>query len=207
MKNIVIAGSGGCAREIKWLIDRINGNGGKWNFCGYIDKEVGKDNVAGDDSFLLNVCEKLSVAIAIGNQTMRKHLYEQYKNNSFLDFPNLIDPSVDIGENVKLGKGNLICANNIITVDIVIGDFNIINLGCTITHDVRIGSFNTINPGVNVSGNVEISDLTDIGTGTKIIQGRKIGSMSVTGAGAVIVKDILCSVMAAGVPAVVKKRL
>lgn len=207
MKNIVIVGNGGCAREIKWLIDRINVNGGAWNFCGYIDKEADKDNVIGDDSFLFNRCEKLSVAIAIGTPALRKQLYEQYKNNSFLDFPNLIDPSVDIGESVKLGKGNIICANNIFTVDIVIGDFNIINLGCTITHDVRIGSFNTMNPGVNVSGNVEISDLTNIGTGTKIIQGRKIGSMSVTGAGAVVVNDIPCSIMVVGVPAVVKKTL
>lgn len=42
MKDIVIVGMGGFAKEAKWIIDRINNTDGKWNFCGYIDKETKK---------------------------------------------------------------------------------------------------------------------------------------------------------------------
>lgn len=205
MKNIVIVGNGGFARETKWIIDRKVYHNEQWNFCGYIDKETSKENVIGDDEYLLNVCEELYVVVAIGNPKLRMQLYKKYRNNKYIHFPNLIDPSVDISDNVKLGEGNIICANNIFTVDISIGKFNIINLGCTVGHDVTIGDFNIINPGVNISGNVEIGNLVDIGTGTKIIQGKKIENGAVIGAGAVVIKDIPCNTMAVGVPAMIKK--
>lgn len=205
MKNIVIVGNGGFARETKWIIDRIKRVSEQWNFCGYIDKEITRENVLGDDEYLLNICEELSVVIAIGDPKIRIQLYKKYKGNKYIRFPNLIDPSVDITDNVELGEGNIICANNVFTVDIRIGSFNIINLGCTIGHDAEIGSFNTINPGTNISGNVQIGDLVEIGTGTKIIQGRKIENGAVIGAGAVVIKDIPRDALAVGVPSVIKK--
>ena len=201
MKNIVIVGSGGFARETKWIIDRIKRSSGQWNFSGYIDKETNKENVIGDDSCIFNMRKELSVVIAIGNPKLRMQLYNKYRDNIYIRFPNLIDPSVDIADSVELGEGNIICANNVLTVDISIGNFNIINLGCTIGHDVRIGDFNTINPGTNVSGNVKIGNLVDIGTGTKIIQGKEIDSESVIGAGAVVIKDVVSRATVVGVPA------
>ena len=54
----------------------------------------------------------------------------------YLEFPNIIDPSVQMSERITMGKGNIICAGNILTVDIALGDFNIINLDCTVGHDV-----------------------------------------------------------------------
>ncbi len=205
MKNIVIVGSGGFAKETKWLIDRIKQDSGQWNFCGYIDKETAKENVLGDDAYLLNACEKLYVAIAIGNPRTRMQLYQKYRSNKYIWFPNLIDPSVDSLDGVEMGEGNIICANSVFTVDIRMGNFNIINLGCTVGHDTQIGDFNTINPGTNISGNVRIGNMADIGTGTKIIQGRAIEDGAVTGAGAVVIKDIPCCALAVGVPSVVKK--
>lgn len=206
MKNIVVVGNGGFAGETKWLINRIANHDGQWNFCGYIDKEANIEGVVGDDRYLLEIQEELNVAIAIGNPQIRRRLYEKYKENKYLRFPNLLDPSVIVFDHLELGEGNIICANSVFTADIVMGSFNIINLGCTVGHDVKIGDFNTINPGTNVSGNVRIDNLTDIGTGTKIIQGKRIGSNTVIAAGAVIIRDIPCDTMAAGVPAVVKKK-
>jgi len=37
MEDIVIRGSGGLAREIAFLIERINQEKPKWNLLGYID--------------------------------------------------------------------------------------------------------------------------------------------------------------------------
>ena len=201
MKNIVIVGNGGFARETKWIIDRVKRVNGQWNFCGYIDKETAKENVLGADEYLLNIHEELSVVIAIGDPKLRMQLYKKYKNNAYLRFPNLIDPSADMSDSVELGEGNIVCANNIFTVDISIGNFNIINLGCTVGHDVKIGNFNTLNPCTNVSGNVTIGDLVDIGTGTKIIQGKNINNEAVVGAGAVVIRNVPFQTTVAGIPA------
>lgn len=206
MRNIVIVGSGGFARETKWIVDRLRHNEDCHHFCGYIDKDTDGENVVGDDSYLLNIGKETDVVIAIGNPVIRKKLYEKYRENKNIRFPNLIDPSVEISTSVKLGHGNIICANTVLTVDIDIGCFNIINLGCTVGHDVNIGDFITINPGASISGNVRIDNLTEIGTGAKIIQGKKIGKSAVVAAGAVITRDVPSNTMVAGVPGVVKKQ-
>ena len=88
------------------------------------------------------------------------------------------------------GKGNIICAGNILTVDIQIGDFNIINLDCTIGHDAILISYVTVYPGVHISGMVTIGAESEIGTGTQIIQGTRITDQVIIGAGSTIIRDI-----------------
>jgi len=200
IRDIAIIGLGGFGRETEWLISRINVKEKKWNFIGFIDNE-NDDRVIGDDDFLIHYPNDLCVAIAIGNGDLRSKVSKKYKENKQLSFPTLIDPSVVISDKVSIGKGNIICAGTIITVDIHIGCFNIINLDCTIGHDVWMEDYITINPSVNVSGNAYISSLVNIGTGTQIVQGKRIGEGTVIGAGAVVNRDIPAYCTAVGVPA------
>lgn len=204
MDKIVIVGSSGFAEEIKWLITRINMDNEKWNFLGYIDID-NKEGVIGDDELLAEYNEKLAVVIAVADCTLRRKLYEKYKQNSNLYFPNLVDPSVQFSRDLILGEGNIICANSILTVKVKMGNFNIVNLNCTIGHEVNILDYVTLNPAVNVSGNATLQDGAFVGTGTQILQGKKVGENSVIGAGAVVTSDIpeLCT--AVGIPAKVIK--
>lgn len=206
MKNIVIVGNGGFAKEVEFLISRINKDEPTWDFLGYIDNNTTGSHIVGDDQYLLNVKEELNVVIAIGNSHVRSRLYSLYRENEYLKFPNVIDPSVIISSKVEMGQGNIICAGTIITVDVTIGHFNIINLDCTIGHDVIIESYVTINPSVNVSGNVHVREETNIGTGSQIIQGKTVGARVVLGAGAVVTSDIEDDCVAVGVPAKIIKR-
>lgn len=205
MLDLVIVGSSGFAREIEWLISRCNEIEKKYNFIGFIDSEKGY-RIIGDDKWLLDRKSPLAVVIAIGNGEIRKKLFEIYKSNNYLEFPSVIDPSVVMSKDTKLGIGNIICASTIITIDVLIGNFNIINLDCTIGHEVHIHDFVTINPSVNISGNTEIESCVNIGTGTQVIQGKKVGIGSIIGAGAVVCSDIEGNCTAVGVPAKVIKR-
>lgn len=207
MKKIVIFGAGGFGREIQWLIERINKENPTWEILGYIDDgvEIGTSidgyQVLGNSEYLVQYQERLSVACAVGNARVRKSIIEKISVNANLDFPNLIDPSVLMSQRIEMGRGNLICAVNMLTVDIHIGDFNIINLNCTIGHDVKMASYITIYPGANISGCVIIDDLSEIGTGTQIIQGKTISSKVIVGAGSVVVRDIEESGTYVGAPA------
>lgn len=206
MKDIVIIGAGGFGREVEWLIERINKINKEWNILGFVDDNIEKNMSVGNSKViynindLININRELNVVIAIGNAKIRKLLFDKLKNNININFPNLIDPSV-IVENINIGKGNIICAGTIITVNVKIKDFTIINLDCTIGHDDIINEFVTIYPSVNVSGNVEIGEGTEVGTGTQIIQGKTICNNCVIGAGAVVVKNIEEEGTYVGVPA------
>lgn len=205
MKNLVIVGDGGFAREVEWLVARINQVNSTWNLLGFIDKDENKPKVIGNDDYIVNNKNELYVSIAIGDPKIRRKLYNIYKSNSRIKFANLIDPSVLLSEQIKLGEGNIICAGTILTVDISIGCCNLINLDCTVGHDVVIQDFVTVNPSVNISGNVVLASGSFIGTGTQIIQGVAIGNDTVVGAGAVVNHDLPSDCTAVGVPARVIK--
>lgn len=205
MKKLVIIGNGGFAREVEWLVERINAQSLTWDFLGFIDSDTSSNKVIGDDKFVTAYPDELYVSIAIGTSDIREKLFEVYKNNFNIRFANLIDPSVIISDRVSLGNGNIICAGSVITVDIEIGNCNIINLDCTVGHDAVIEDFVTINPSVNVSGNVRLASGTNIGTGTQIIQGISVGKNSIVGAGAVVNRDLPANCTAVGIPAKVIK--
>ena len=201
MKDIVIVGSSGFAKEILWIIERQNSINEEWNFLGYVDNQNDNDRIIGNDDFLLNYNKELYVVIAIANTKIRRGLSALYKRNSKLKFPNIIDPSVLMSNSIKLNEGNIICAGNILTVGVKLGNFNIINLNCTIGHEATIDSFVTLNPNVNVSGNVHLADGVNIGTGAQIIQGKQINKDATIGAGAVVINDIEEKCTAVGIPA------
>ena len=122
-----------------------------------------------------------------------------------IDFPNLVDPSVLMSERITFGEGNIICAGNILTVNIQVGNFNIINFDCTIGHDVVMKDFVTLYPSVNVSGATTLESCTELGTGAHIIQGLTIGEESIVGAGSVVIRDIPERCTAVGNPCKVIK--
>lgn len=205
MRKLVIVGNGGFAKEVAWIVERINEITPTWDFLGFIDKKKNDDKVIGDDSFVINSQDELYVSIAIGDSNLRKKIYESYKKNPTIKYANIIDPSVQMSNSVVMGEGNIICAGAIVTVDIIMGNQNIINLDCTVGHDVEIKNYVTINPSVNVSGNVLLNEGVNIGTGTNTIQGIEIGRNTIVGAGAVVNRDLPDNCTAVGIPAKVIK--
>lgn len=206
MKDIVILGSGGFAKEVAFLLEDLNKHEKQYNIIGYVDKEpdseTGKYKVIGDDELLININRDISVAIGIGNPPVIKKLITNLSNNRNITFPNLIHPSVIADwERIELGQGNIICAGNIFTTDIKIGSFNIFNLSCTLGHDAVIGNFNVVNPTANLSGGINIGNQNLIGTGVQILQYVRIGDEAIIGAGAVASKDLSDPGVYVGIPA------
>lgn len=197
----MIVGDGGLARECEWLVHRVNEKESIWNFEGFIDYDTSRSDVIRNDDFLLRYKAEKYVAIAIGDSSIRKRIYNACENNSNIKFANLIDPSVIYSDEVRLGQGNIICSGSILIVNIAIGNFNIINLDCTLGHDAVIDDFVTDNPSVNISRSVHINSGCNIGAGTQIIQDLEIGKNSVIGAGTVVVNDLPGDITAVGVPA------
>lgn len=200
IKDTVIVGYSGFGKEIFWLLERANQGNELYNFLGYIDK-MSNENIVGDDRWICGYSKPLQVVIAIGNPSIRKKLVSQYKRNPNLIFPNIVDPSVKYGSSFQMGEGNIICANNILTVDVKMGNFNILNLNNTIGHGCVIQDFVTINPGCNISGDVKIERDCLVGTGVTILQGNTIGAEAIVGAGAVVINHVAAGTTNVGVPA------
>ena len=145
MKKIAIIGAGGFGREVKMLIDQINENKVVYEFMGYYDDNISKGSnvngfkVLGAVDELTIIDYTLEVIISIADPRIKKKIYKTLKFNSLLNFPSLIHPNVLIGKDeVIIGYGCIICASNIITVNIVIGNF-VANRGPLFYVQERIG--------------------------------------------------------------------
>lgn len=204
--DIAIIGSGGLAREVRWLIEDCNRNQNRWNILGWISKEepgtvIAGLPVLGDDDWLVKHKEPIDVAVSVGNGKLRRKIVAYLRQNSNISFPTIISPSAEMSDSVTLGEGAIITAKSILTVDIEIGDFFFCNLACTVGHDCRFDDYVTLNPGSNISGNVTLGECVTIGTGASIIQGLSVGKNTFIGAGAAVVCDIEADCTAVGIPA------
>lgn len=206
MKKIAIIGAGGFGREVKMLIDQINEITPSYEITGFYDDKEHAEIIngvpyLGQVENVNTINDTLCLAIAIGDPITKKKVIGKITNQN-IEYPNLIHPSVIIGkDNVSFGKGNIICAGVIITVDIQIEDFVILNLSCTLGHDTKIKSFSSFMPTVNISGEVVINESVYVGTGAKIINLLEIGENTVVGAGAVVAKSLPANCTAVGIPA------
>lgn len=207
MNKIAIFGSNGFGFEVKMLIDQINEPENKYKFIGFFDDAKKKGSILHGQKILggineLNAFEeKIDLVFAIGSPKVKEKLYKSISNKN-ISYPVLIHPNCEIGEDrVSIGKGSIITANNVITINVNIGEHVLLNWGCTVGHDSSIGSFSSIMPSVNISGEVNIGKGVFCGTGAKIINQKNIGNNSIIGAGAIVTDNIPEKCTAVGMPA------
>jgi sugar O-acyltransferase (sialic acid O-acetyltransferase NeuD family) len=209
MRKIAIYGAGGFGREVACLIEDINKLDHRWDIIGFFDDAIQAGSVAdykilGGINELNDIKEKIYLAVAIGWPDSKKKLIKKI-TNSLIDFPIIIHPSVIMSEQVEIGKGSIICAGTIATVNVKIGKYVIVNLDCTIGHDAVLKDYCSLMPSVNISGETEIGEGSFFGTNTLIINRRRVGANSIIGAGAVVIDDIPENCTAVGNPAKIVK--
>lgn len=204
-RDIAIIGTGGMAREVRWVIEESKNND-QWNILGWVSKEkpgtlIAGLPVLGDDDWLLERDKPIDVVVSVGSGALRKKIVSYLKQNPNISFPSIIADSAEISNYVRIGEGAIIMNKSLLTVDITVGDFFLCNYGCTVGHDCRFEDYVTLNPGARLSGDVHVCEGATIGVGASIKQQLKIGKESFVGAGVVVVKDVDDNITVVGVPA------
>ena len=211
MKDIAIFGAGGFGREVACLIRLINEslNEPRWNLIGFFDDNEGIKGTSNEYGKVLGGMETLNswktpldIAIAVGNPQVVRKIAEGI-NNSLVDFPNIIAPSVTWLDksNVRMGKGNLLCSGCLVSCNIEIGNFNIFNGYIPIGHDTTIGNYNVIMPSCNISGGIIMGDCNFMGVKSVVLQYLKVGNNTRIGAGSVVMRTTKDGYLYIGIPA------
>lgn len=139
--------------------------------------------------------------ITVGDNNIRKEIYEKLSLKNITLNMSLIHPSAIISKSFLIEEQTFISAGVIINPQVKIGIGCIINTGAIIEHDCFIDSFTHIAPGAVLSGNVSIGSGCMIGANAVIKQGVKIGDNVMVGAGAVVLKNINSNKTFVGNPA------
>ena len=145
--------------------------------------------------------------ISIGNNSIRKKVYQKFILNKICLDINILHPSAIISNTAIIGKQTFVSAGVIINPQVLISKGSIINTGAIIEHECRIGAFTHIAPGAVLSGNVTVGEGCMIGANSVVKQGIKIGNNVTIGAGAVIINDVSDNLTIVGNPGRIIKNL
>ncbi len=213
MKQLVIFGAGGHAREVAQLVEDINlAQPESWQLAGFladadtsvvVNKPLPAPFLGGAEWLLEH--SQTYLTVAIGNSAARQSVVQRLlRIYPTLQFATLVHPRAWIAKSVALGQGCVVFAGSLVNADACLGSFASLNLGVTASHDCTVGSFSSLGPGVHLAGAVTLGEAVDVGTGASMRPGVSVGAGAIVGAGAVVVTDLPAHCVAYGVPAVVK---
>lgn len=185
-----IYGAGGLGREICETAMVL----GSWDEIVFID-DFNQEEIHGIrrmsyNDFRSGISEKdAEIVIALGEPTHKKGLREKVEKDGY-SLATVIHPSANISRFSRLGKGMIVRAQAVVSVDTFIGDNVTIMEHTYIGHDVTIGCDSQVSANVSIGGNVSIGSSTFIGAGVSIKERINIGSDVVVGMGAIVLDDI-----------------
>ena len=127
--------------------------------------------------------------VAVGDLGVRQQWIDVIEQEG-IEPLTLIDPSAQIEEGAKIGKGNYIYKLVSVYASSKIGDHNIINTGAVLATDCVIGDNCNICFGSNICGAVEVGDNSIIGYNASVASGFKVGHDAIVEANSVVYRNV-----------------
>jgi sugar O-acyltransferase (sialic acid O-acetyltransferase NeuD family) len=206
MKNLIIVGAGGFGREILKYAQDIQAISKDWKILGFLDDNLNALNgynynmsiIASIQSYIPQEgdCFVMGIQSPQGKLTLAKRLKQRGAQ-----FVSLIHPTVEIGYNVTLGSGCVMCPHSVISCDVKVGDFVTFNAYAAAGHDAIIGDWSTISPFGVISGHGKLGKGAYVGVSGCVLPGVIVGDFATVGAGSVVVKNVKPETTVIGVPA------
>lgn len=177
---------------------------------------------------LLGACGR---GVVFGTGVVLRHPHKiRIGDNVVIDDHCVLDAKGSSNEGITIGSGVFIGRNTILSCkngDIVLGDQANLGFNCEIFSGARVevgprvmfAAYTYVIGGGHAYDRVDVAPLEQartaigvsigegawLGAGVKVLDGTRIGAGAIIGAGAVVTKDIPDNVIAAGVPAEVRR--
>lgn len=119
----------------------------------------------------------------------------------------LVHPAALVSPTARVDAGCVVHATAIIGSCAHVGAHTYVNKGALVGHDAVVGEHCVIAPGAKVGGHGRLGRGVFLGMGAIVLEDRVVGDHAVVAAGAVVTSDVPARVMAAGMPARVRKSL
>ena len=209
MKNLLIIGVGGFAREVHWYAQNSIGYGVDWQIKGFLDGNIKlsaaeydllPEKVLGDVENY-EICADDVFTCAIGTPSARKFLVEKILSRGG-EFIKIVSTLAQIHTTATIGRGVIISPYVGVSDRAAVGDFVAVNGMAIIGHDATVGDFSCVMPHVAISGKCKIGAEVFVGSGAVILPKARIGDGATVGAGSVVLKKIRAGVTVFGNPAI-----
>ncbi len=197
MKDLIIYGAGGLAREVAELVNDINSVSPCWNIKGFIDDLQGKcpeklqsSSIIGTWEALKEAAQDTYVVIAVGDPGSKEKIYNRICCLDNLRFPVLIHPSARVARNAAIGDGSVISIDSIVSTGVHIGKHVFLNMRTVVGHDAQIDDFCSCLVNCVVAGSVHIMEGTLVGSGSIIMEKKTVGKKCRLSMGSIVNFDV-----------------
>jgi len=135
---------------------------------------------------------EVEMLVAIGFSRVnraRAEVFEECKGRGYR-LLSYVHSSVARWEETRIGENCFVFEENVVQPFVEIGDDVVLWSGNHIGHDTRIGDHCFVASHVVISGNVTIGDHCFVGVNATFRDGITVGSSCVIGAGAIVMRDV-----------------
>lgn len=209
MKNLIIIGVGGFAREVYWHAQKSVGFGVDWRIKGFLDGDV---KLAAQEYELLpaavlgdvdgyEICADDVFTCAVGTPKARKILCEKILARGG-EFVNVVSTLAYVMPTVELGRGVIIAPHVCIGDRARLDDFVAVNALAIVGHDAQVGKFSCVMPQANIAGKCQVGAEVFVGSGALVLPKAKVGDGATIGAGSVVLKKVRAGATVFGNPAI-----
>jgi sugar O-acyltransferase (sialic acid O-acetyltransferase NeuD family) len=206
---ILIAGSGGLARETTEAVRAAAEAGASYELLGYLDDDpalhgcfIGGVQVVGPIEAAHDF-PQAAVVVATGrpgDYLSRRRIVERLALDDHR-YATIVHPAAVVPPSTVLACGTVLLAGVVCTTAVRLGRHVAVMPGTVLTHDDVIDDYVTIAAGARVGGSVRISTGAYVGSGVLIREGLSIGSWSLVGMGSVVTRSVPAGEVWIGAPA------
>jgi sugar O-acyltransferase (sialic acid O-acetyltransferase NeuD family) len=206
---LLLAGSGGFARETIELVKAANRVSPVWELVGVLDDNPARHGAEILGTPIVGPCEAVHdypdalVAAVVASPTdpLRRLRLVARLGLPPERYATLIHPTAVVPESADIGHGAVLHATTVLTADVRLGAHAAVMPAVVLTHDDAIGEGVTFGAGARLAGGVTVGDGAYIGSGALIREGVTIGDGALVGMGAVVTVSVPAGEVWAGVPA------
>lgn len=183
MKNLIIVGAGGFAKELIGYIksDKDRGLLANVNIKGVLVDYLDDFQNLGEDYPYLgkirdyDIQDNDEILVAIGENPGRNKIIEYFetKNTKFFSF---IHSSCFVNPTASIGDGLIMTPFCMINANVILGNHALLNSYSAIGHDSRVGNKAILYPYAAINGGCKIGDNLTMGTKATIFPRIKIGN-------------------------------
>lgn len=209
MRDLLLIGSGGFAREAAEAVRAVNALRPTWNLLGFLDDDPARQGTVVSGLPVLGTTEDVherpdaQVLVCTGrptNYVSRRQIVERLGLDEDR-YPTVVHPMASVGSTCAVGAGTVLLAHVVLTSDAVVGRHVAVMPHVVLTHDTHVGDWATLGSGVRVGGGCHVRDGAYVGAGALVKEALTIGERAMVGMGAVVTADVPAERLWYGAPA------
>ncbi len=209
MRDLVIVGAGGFARETAAAVRAVNELRPTWRLRGFLDDDPALHGTERAGLPILGAIDQLTemsataTVVCVGNPRnylARQRIVERLALPAER-YATILHPSADVGAGSVIGPGTVLLAGVVLTADVTVGEHVAVMPHVVLTHDDRVSDYVTVASGVRLGGGVVLRPGAYVGAGALIREGVTVGDRSLVGMGSVVLRDVPAGEVWAGNPA------